>query len=60
MYPRKVAIHLQSLCAAFAVMVVTGARQVGKTTLLRQVFPTLDCVMFDASLSGHHTLHQGP
>lgn len=60
MYPRKAAIHLQGLCAAFAVVVVTWARQVGKTTLLRQVFPTLAYVMFDASLSGHHTLYQGP
>jgi predicted AAA+ superfamily ATPase len=32
------------------VVVVTGARQVGKTTLRRQVFPTLDYVVFDASL----------
>lgn len=50
MYPRNAAIHLQSLFAAFPVMVVTGARQVGKTTLLRRVFPTLDYVVFDASL----------
>jgi predicted AAA+ superfamily ATPase len=50
MYPRNAAIHLQSLFAAFPVVVVTGARQVGKTTLLRQVFPTLDYVVFDASL----------
>lgn len=50
MYPRNVVDHLQSLFAAFPVVVVTGARQVGKTTLLRQVFPALDYVVFDASL----------
>jgi predicted AAA+ superfamily ATPase len=50
MYPRNAAIHLQNLFAAFPVVVVTGARQVGKTTLRRQVFPTLDYVVFDASL----------
>lgn len=50
MYPRNLAHHLQSLFAAFPVVVVTGARQVGKTTLLRQVFPRLDYVVFDASL----------
>ena len=50
MYPRNAAHHLQQLFAAFPVVVITGARQVGKTTLLRQVFPTLDYVVFDASL----------
>jgi predicted AAA+ superfamily ATPase len=50
MYPRNAVHHLQSLFAAFPVVVVTGARQVGKTTLLRRVFPTLDYVVFDASL----------
>jgi uncharacterized protein len=50
MYPRSAIHHLQSLFAAFPVVVVTGARQVGKTTLLRQVFPNLDYVVFDASL----------
>jgi predicted AAA+ superfamily ATPase len=48
--PRNATQHLQSLFAAFPVVVVTGARQVGKTTLLRQVFPDLDYVVFDASL----------
>ena len=49
-FPRNSTQHLQSLFAAFPVVVVTGARQVGKTTLLRQVFPNLDYVVFDASL----------
>jgi len=50
MYPRNAAHQLQSLFAAFPVVVVSGARQVGKTTLLRQTFPDLDYVVFDASL----------
>lgn len=50
MYPRNAVHHLQSLFTAFPVVVVTGARQVGKTTLLRQTFPGLDYVVFDASL----------
>lgn len=49
-FPRNATQHLQSLFAAFPVVVVAGARQVGKTTLLRQVFPNLDYVVFDASL----------
>jgi predicted AAA+ superfamily ATPase len=48
--PRNATQHLQSLFAAFPVVVVTGARQVGKTTLQQQVFPDLDYVVFDASL----------
>lgn len=50
MYPRNAVHHLKSLFAAFPVVVVTGARQVGKTTLLRQLFPALDYVVFDASM----------
>lgn len=50
MYPRNTVQQLQSLFAAFPVVVITGARQVGKTTLLQQVFPSLDYVVFDASL----------
>jgi len=34
----------------FPVTVVSGARQVGKTTLLQHLFPRLDYVVFDASL----------
>lgn len=41
--------HLQKLFAAFPVVVASGARQVGKTTLLRQAYPELDYVVFDAS-----------
>lgn len=42
--------RLQALTGAFPVVVVSGARQVGKTTLLRHVFPAHDYVVFDASL----------
>lgn len=42
--------RLVSLVEAFPVVVVAGARQVGKTTLLRHVFPGHDYVVFDASI----------
>ncbi len=54
MYPRNAIGHLQKLFASFPV-VVSGACQVGKTTLLRLAYPELDCVVFDAS-QGHLTL----
>jgi len=42
--------RLLHLARAFPVVVVSGARQVGKTTLLRHTFPEHDYVVFDASL----------
>lgn len=42
--------RLHALTAAFPVVVVSGARQVGKTTLLRHIYPDRDYVVFDASL----------
>ena len=47
---RLLSDRLVRLAAAFPVVVVSGARQVGKTTLLRHVFPRHDYVVFDASL----------
>ena len=47
---RGVTAKLRKLIAAFPVVVVSGARQVGKTTLLRHVFPELDYVAFDPSI----------
>ncbi len=47
---RSLTHRLQELIGAFPVVVVSGARQVGKTTLLRHVFPDHDYVVFDASL----------
>jgi uncharacterized protein len=49
-HPRLVSDHLVKLSKAFPVVVVSGARQVGKTTLLRHLFPNHDCVVFDASI----------
>ena len=34
----------------FPVVVVSGARQVGKSTLLQHIFPNWDCVVFDPAL----------
>lgn len=50
MYPRNAAQRIQKLFEAFPVVVVNGARQVGKTTLLRQLFAQMDYVVLDASL----------
>ncbi len=47
---RILSSRLQQLAAAFPAVVVSGARQVGKTTLLRHLFPDHDYVVFDASL----------
>ena len=47
---RGVTDKLRKLVAAFPVVVVSGARQVGKTTLLRHVFPDLDYVALDPSV----------
>jgi hypothetical protein len=41
---------LLKLAEAFPVVVVSGARQVGKTTLLRHVFPKHDYAVFDPSI----------
>ena len=42
--------RLIRLTEFFPVTVVSGARQVGKTTILKHLFPHHDCVVFDASL----------
>lgn len=38
--PRSLATHVDKLLRAFPVVVVTGARQTGKTTLVRQLSPS--------------------
>ena len=38
------------LAETFPVTVVSGARQVGKTTLLQHLFPGYDYVVFDPSI----------
>lgn len=51
--------RLELLASAFPVVVVSGARQVGKTTLLRHVFPDYDYVVFDASID-HENARREP
>jgi len=47
---RLLSTRLLRLTEHFPVAVVSGARQVGKTTLLKHLFPQHDYVVFDASL----------
>ena len=47
---RLLSTRLLRLTENFPVTVVSGARQVGKTTLLKHLFPRHDYVVFDASL----------
>lgn len=47
---RLLSDHLLRLTENFPAIVVSGARQVGKTTLLQHLFPHHDYVVFDASL----------
>lgn len=47
---RLLSSRLQRLTENFPVVVVSGARQVGKTTLLKHIFPDHDYVVFDASI----------
>lgn len=44
---RLLTAHLESMARAFPAVIVAGARQVGKTTLLRHTFPDYDYVVFD-------------
>lgn len=47
---RQLSSKLQRLCEAFPVTVISGARQVGKTTLVRHLFPGFDYVVFDPTI----------
>lgn len=47
---RLLSTRLLRLTEHFPVVVVSGARQVGKTTLLKHIFPTHDYCVFDASI----------
>ncbi len=47
---RHIIKRIESLLGAFPVVVLCGARQVGKTTLLRHTFPDWDYVVFDPSI----------
>jgi predicted AAA+ superfamily ATPase len=44
---RLVSTKLVTLTEHFPVVVISGARQVGKSTLLKHLFPTWDMVVFD-------------
>ena len=48
--PRTLAAKLRRLVGQFRVVVVSGARQVGKSTLLAHVLPRWDAVVFDPAL----------
>lgn len=48
MFPRLIAQHLVALAAQYPVITVTGPRQSGKTTLLRQAFPDKPYVNLEA------------
>lgn len=48
MFPRLIAQHLVALAAQYPVITVTGPRQSGKTTLLRQTFPDKPYVNLEA------------
>jgi len=48
---RRIEKRLHSLCRQFPAIVVTGARQVGKTTLLQHAFPDVrEFVVFDPGI----------
>ena len=47
---RLLSQHIIRLTEAFPVTVISGARQVGKTTLLAHLFPRHDYVVFDPSM----------
>ena len=46
-YEREIRRKIQRLAATFPAIVVTGARQVGKTTLLRRMYPDYHFVTLD-------------
>ena len=47
---RSVSTKLRRMVETFPVVVVSGARQVGKTTLVRHLFPQFDYVVFDPTI----------
>jgi predicted AAA+ superfamily ATPase len=47
---RLLSKRLRLMAESFPVVVVSGARQVGKTTLVRHLFPQMDYVVFDPTL----------
>ena len=47
---RLLAERLRHMVEHFAVVVVSGARQVGKSTLIQHTLPTWPCVVFDPTM----------
>jgi predicted AAA+ superfamily ATPase len=47
LFKREIAEKIKLLATEFPAMVITGARQVGKTTLLKNLFPTYTYVSLD-------------
>jgi uncharacterized protein len=45
--PRFITNRITNLFQHFPCIVVTGARQVGKSTLLQHIYPNIPCVVFD-------------
>lgn len=46
-YKREISDKIRAFAGEFPVIILTGARQVGKTTLLRELFPTYEYVSLD-------------
>lgn len=46
-YKREISDKIRVYAGEFPVIILTGARQVGKTTLLREMFPTYEYVSLD-------------
>lgn len=45
--PRALSAKIKKLFDHFPCVVITGARQVGKSTLLKHLYPDIPCVVFD-------------
>ena len=46
-YTRQITEKIKKLIAHFPCIVIIGARQVGKSTLLKKLFPDYNYVLFD-------------
>jgi uncharacterized protein len=48
--PRSLSKKIHLLAEHFPALVISGARQVGKSTLLQHLFPDYECIVFDPSI----------
>ncbi len=55
---RSISDTVKRLMGQFPVVVLTGARQVGKSTLLRHLFPGYNFITFDPVLDVHNARHE--